>query len=74
MEFLYVIINWYFRQNLSGDGVQTTNFSIASIAIQIDGKIVAAGGTVLARYNSNGTLDNTFSADGKQTVGFGISH
>ncbi len=44
-----------------------------SVAIQTDGKILLGGGCVngsnfdhaLARYNSNGTLDNTFSSDGK---------
>jgi uncharacterized delta-60 repeat protein len=43
-----------------------------SVAVQNDGKIVAAGSTentsnvdfVLARYNTNGTLDNTFGGDG----------
>jgi uncharacterized delta-60 repeat protein len=49
-----------------------------SIAIQSDGKIVVAGATVpantdgqnlvLARYNSNGTLDNTFGTGGKELV------
>ena len=49
------------------------------MALQGDGKIVAAGsaaiaGTadfVLARYNPNGSLDTTFSGDGKQTTNFG---
>jgi uncharacterized delta-60 repeat protein len=66
----------------SGDGKQTTNFSAVSrdeandVAIQSDGKIVAVGGTdpndfAVARYNPNGTLDSTFSGDGKQTTDFG---
>lgn len=66
----------------SGDGLQTTDFgkeeSLASLAIQGDGKIVALGTTgkpgrggtrsnfALARYNSDGSLDNTFSGDGKE--------
>lgn len=48
---------------------------IYSIAIQIDGKIVAAGRSFnsqpaisVARYNVDGTLDNTFSGDGKLTT------
>jgi uncharacterized delta-60 repeat protein len=60
------------------DGKLTTainsyNDYIFSLAIQADGKIVAAGGSdwgtdvdfALARYNTNGSLDNTFSGDGK---------
>jgi uncharacterized delta-60 repeat protein len=54
-----------------------------ALAIQPDGKIVVAGtyysGLVqyddfmLARYNSNGTLDNTFGAGGVVTTDFGNS-
>jgi uncharacterized delta-60 repeat protein len=64
----------------SGDGEQTTGFGIGSgVAIQGDGKIVVAGGSLngsdfdfaLARYNPNGSLDTTFSGDGKQTTTFG---
>ncbi len=67
----------------SGDGKQTTNFSAGSrdeangVAIQGDGKIVVVGDTdsaqdfALARYNANGTLDATFSGDGRQTTDFG---
>jgi uncharacterized delta-60 repeat protein len=44
----------------------TVRFTSAS---QADGKIVAAGimgaDFALARYNTNGTLDGTFSSDGK---------
>ncbi len=63
----------------------TTDFGFAlatvlSLAIQSDGKIVA-GGVVetmqsdnagLVRYNTDGSLDNTFSGDGKMTVDFKI--
>ena len=40
------------------------------MAVQPDGKIVAAGyaapgGFALARYQTNGALDPTFSGDGK---------
>ncbi len=54
------------------------NLDIAvSVAIQSDGKIVVAGlantpnqDAALARLNPNGTLDTTFSGDGKVTVNF----
>jgi uncharacterized delta-60 repeat protein len=64
----------------SGDGSVTTNFTIRDdfawdVALQPDGKIVAAGSAGLgasgggnfavARYDSFGSLDNTFSSDGK---------
>ncbi len=52
---------------------------------QPDGKIVAVGGVprstsgdssfydfALARYNPNGTLDTSFSGDGKQTTEFRV--
>src|SRR5215470_8526399 len=45
-----------------------------SVALQEDGKIVAAGMTgnnfALARYNSNGTLDATFGSGGKVITDF----
>ena len=47
------------------------------MALQPDGKIVAAGiGSVagdfaLARYNPNGPLDTSFDGDGKLTTDFG---
>ena len=48
------------------------------MALQGDGKIVAvgragAGDFALARYNPNGSLDTSFSGDGKQTTDFGGS-
>ena len=49
--------------------------------LQSDGKIIAAGTTsdrigsktpfAVARYNSNGTLDTSFSSDGRTSVDFG---
>jgi len=63
----------------SGDGKQTTDFRsqndfVETAAIQSDGKIVVSGGTsddfALARYNTDGSLDTTFSEDGKQTTDF----
>jgi uncharacterized delta-60 repeat protein len=63
-----------------GDGKVTTDFTEGpdranAVAIQPDGKIVAAGSTgdgafALARYNPDGTLDPTFGGDGKVTTSF----
>lgn len=61
--------------SFSDDGilVQPVNMSISEISIQDDGKIVIAGDALvdstsrfikIARFNSNGTLDVTFSDDG----------
>ena len=60
-------------------GNQVSN--ILSIKIQADGKIVAAGyyGSVsqavfaLTRYNTNGSLDNTFGTNGLVTTSIGTS-
>ncbi len=62
-------------------GVVTTDFGSTSdgaqsVAIQADGKIVAAGRTgifalsdfALARYNTNGTLDTSFGTGGRVTT------
>jgi uncharacterized delta-60 repeat protein len=70
--------------SFSADGKLTTDFGMGddygtSVAIQSDGKILVAGyasnGTdvdlALARYNTDGTLDNSFSADGKANTDFG---
>jgi uncharacterized delta-60 repeat protein len=66
----------------SGDGKVTTNLTSGpefahSVAIQGDGKIVAAGRgsggggrMALARYNADGTLDTSFSGDGRLTTNF----
>jgi len=69
----------------SGDGKVLTNpapgvpDSANGLAIQTDGKIVVVGRTgndgtrdfILARYNSNGSLDNTFSGNGWLSTDFG---
>ncbi|MEO7801572.1 MAG: Ig-like domain-containing protein, partial [Ginsengibacter sp.] len=68
----------------SGDGRQITDFGsddhASSIALQPDGKIIVAGSTgfydkdyAIARYNTNGSLDNSFSNDGLQTTDFSSS-
>jgi uncharacterized delta-60 repeat protein len=66
----------------SGDGKVRTDFTpqvdvAYGVAIQATGKIVAAGRAsidggqfAVARYNSDGTLDTTFSANGKVTTNF----
>jgi uncharacterized delta-60 repeat protein len=66
--------------NFGGDGKVDTDFGAGvrctNITFQTDGKIVLVGFTtsgtatvaeniVLARYNSDGTLDSSFSGDGK---------
>ena len=71
--------------SFSGDGLQTTDFAggtdvANAVALQGDGRIVAVGlaqaasldstGFGLARYNPDGSLDTSFSGDGKQTGGF----
>src|SRR5688572_22757432 len=69
------------------DGKVLTDFSllddkIFGITMQPDGKIVVAGYTDngtsldwgLARYNNDGSLDNSFSADGRQSIYFGTSY
>jgi uncharacterized delta-60 repeat protein len=70
----------------SGDGKLKTNFGNPSealgVTIQNDGKIVVVGQTctpmpewvcnmAIARYNTNGSPDTTFSGDGKHSVDFG---
>jgi uncharacterized delta-60 repeat protein len=72
-------------KTFSGDGKVRTDFGSSShdeanaVAIQADGKIVVAGRSVvsifnpdiaLARYNPDGSLDPTFSGDGKVLAGF----
>ncbi len=66
--------------SFSGDGKQTTRFSsgrdvATAVALQADGKIVVAGfgpgDFALARYSADGSLDSSFSGDGRQTTDFG---
>ena len=70
--------------SFGGTGKVTTNvisWDIAtSVAIQADGKIVAAGGSgssgsiddfALVRYNTDGSLDTSFGGTGKVTTDFG---
>jgi uncharacterized delta-60 repeat protein len=69
--------------SFSGDGRLTTDISgvndaARDVAIQADGKIVAAGmgnypaaDFALARYNADGSLDPGFSGDGRVLTDFG---
>jgi len=71
--------------SFSNDGIVITDFGISDdvgngIAIQADGRIIVAGysrmtglnyGFSLARYKEDGSLDNTFSDDGKVVTTFG---
>ena len=74
--------------SFSSNGILTTDFfsgdDVAlSVVIQKDGKILVGGYTTpsgstkkdfaLVRYNSNGTLDLSFSGDGKLTTDFSAS-
>jgi uncharacterized delta-60 repeat protein len=64
--------------DISGSNASDTAYGVA---LQADGKILVAGNTIvsgttvhsdfaLARYNTNGSLDTTFSGDGKLTFDF----
>ena len=65
-----------------GTGRVTTGFGLGSgahgrdVRVQSDGKIVvigqASGNFALARYNTDGNLDTTFSGDGRATFNFGF--
>ena len=70
--------------SFSGDGVVTTDFGnldehLRAVAVQPDGKIVAAGYTqgghsfdfALVRYTAGGALDGSFGNGGKVTTEFG---
>ena len=70
--------------SFDSDGKVTTaigsgNDYACSVAIQSDGKIVAAGYSdngsnydfALVRYNTDGSLDTTFDSDGKVTTAIG---
>lgn len=73
--------------SFDGDGKVTTDFGSSSdygqsVALQSDGKILVAGyssnGTnydfALVRYNTNGSLDNSFDIDGKVTTAIGTGY
>jgi uncharacterized delta-60 repeat protein len=51
---------------VSTDLAHTTDGGATAVALQADGKIVAAGTGGLLRYNADGSLDATFNAGGAQ--------
>jgi len=68
--------------SFGSDGKVTTDFGAANdsssfVTVQADGKIIMAGSSngdfALARYNSDGSLDASFSGDGKVTTELGFS-
>ncbi len=96
IPYLFIVINFFsvvvFAQSgeldstFGGDGIVTTaigsGYDVAhSVATQTDGKIVAAGVSVigteyafsLARYKTDGALDSSFGTDGKVTTLLGSS-
>lgn len=76
--------NGVLDSSFGSNGVVTTPIGlntadhISAVAVQFDGKIVAAGTSfrnlsntsvfAIARYNPNGSLDTTFDGDGKTTT------
>jgi uncharacterized delta-60 repeat protein len=71
-----------FDNSFGTEGVVTTSITgltdvAHAVALQADGRIVVAGegnqtnpNFVLARYNTDGTLDTSFAVDGKLVVDF----
>ncbi|MGZ8181862.1 MAG: hypothetical protein ACXWT1_07890 [Methylobacter sp.] len=71
--------------SFSGDGKVTTDLGsydrAKSVTLQTDGKILVAGSSwngenfdfALVRYNSDGSLDTSFSGDGKVTTALSLS-
>ena len=53
--------------DFGGDGDQAN-----AVVVEADGKLVAAGSPGMARYNPDGSLDQSFGTGGKVT-GFGAS-
>lgn len=80
-------VNGTLDTGFGSSGLVRTDFTAGSfdvgyeLALQADGKIVVAGDHynpsgnnydfALARYNANGSLDTSFSGDGKVTTNFG---
>jgi uncharacterized delta-60 repeat protein len=54
-------------------GKKTTVLPIYQAALQADGKIVTVDNTELVRYNSNGTLDQSFGSTGVVSLPAGFS-
>jgi uncharacterized delta-60 repeat protein len=73
--------------SFSGDGKRVTNFTPGDdfawdVTLEADGKIVAAGFAAaasggkfaLARFNADGSLDDTFGGDGGVTTNLSTRH
>jgi len=69
----------YLDNSFSSDGIQVTDLLAGddeaySIALQSDGKMVVAGyaggNFGVTRYNTDGTLDNSFGSGGKVITDF----
>ncbi len=75
-----------FDNSFDTDGMNTTTFNSnsietgTSVKLQSDGKIIAAGDSqpnagdrdfVIARFNTDGSLDDTFNTSGKNITDFG---
>lgn len=55
------------------NGMQSISFEPRAVAVQSDGKIVVAGGEegfMVARYNKDGSADNTFDKNGQVITDF----
>jgi uncharacterized delta-60 repeat protein len=51
----------------------TNRWDVATgVAVQPDGKLVVADGSLVARYNANGTLDTSFGSGGDTATGLGF--
>ncbi len=67
------------RRRQADDRLRRRRDEATGVALQANGKIVVVGSPrigrtsafALARYNPNGSLDTSFSGDGKQTTDFG---
>jgi uncharacterized delta-60 repeat protein len=85
LQVLRYLADGELDRSFSGDGIVVTpvlsdTSAAQDVVVQADGRIVvvgwgaAAGGArdfVVARYLPDGSLDGSFSGDGKGTVGFG---
>ena len=56
-------------RTFAGDGIAYLPQTAYAVAVQLDGKIVVAGGAI-TRYNRDGTLDRSFSGDGQVPTPF----
>jgi uncharacterized delta-60 repeat protein len=85
-KIVRIDINGKLDKSFNGTGIQTSDFApsdnVVGAAIQPDGKIVVAGNSgdyfstkrsfAIARFNANGSPDNTFGNSGQVTSYFGI--